>query len=385
MGDSERIAARMIDGTLSFPFKRTYLMPPKYYFDNLQKHPYVNVTNKPYIAQICAGSTRVKLAQIPWGFDQKEISFVVDEAAFDAVDVITDNFTEEARMISNIQGYPSPISAWQNPVTAQKIATNAVNRALQANIITPSDYMLREACYDVVPECTLFKVSLATEIYRFFLSSALRANPDNPPKVLDPFAGWGDRALGAAGAGVNYIGVDPNPELVPGYTMIHDFLASVSPDTTTRFRLIPFEAYGPAELSEDFPGEMRPAGADLVFSSPPFYDYEIYSTDLRQSFVAAGNGAGRNTTLLEWLRNWFLPVTDRAWGVLKPGGCLAYYLADKLGEMTKPLYDHMDAHGRHFRGVIACRRGKKRPMPLWVWQKGEIEPVIIPPSIMMKI
>jgi len=372
----------MSGGLTAFPFKRAYLPPPEQYFERLRSRTYVAVTDTPYVARMRAafqrGKGRAGLVQTPWGFDRKEISFVVGDAAFDDVDLITDHFTEEARMAANVRGHPSPLAAWRDPAVAQKVAGSAAVRARRAGVAAPSTYMLREACYDAVPECTLFKVSLAAEIYRFFCA----AGPGRPPKVLDPFAGWGDRALGAAGAGVSYVGVDPNPALVPGYAAIRDFLARVSPETSTRFRSIPFEAYGPAELSEDFPGGTGPAGADLVFSSPPFYDYEVYSADPRQSFVAATEGAaGRNPSLAEWLSSWFLPATDRAWGALKPGGCLAYYLSDELGEVTTPLCDHMEALGRQFRGVIACRRGEKRPLPLWVWQKGGAEPVAVLPAV----
>jgi hypothetical protein len=38
----------------------------------------------------------------------------------------------------------------------------------------------------------------------------------------------------------------------------------------------------------------------------------------------------------------------------------------------------MAEKGRHFRGVVACRRGTKRPLPLWVWRKGAHEEVAVP-------
>lgn len=374
---------QMVSGRLPFPYKRDYLDPPEVYFANLRSAEYVKVSDAPFVAHLRAAArrrgkdaVRAGIAQVPWGFDRKEISLIVSEAAYDEVDVLTDSFTEEARMAARVRSFPSPLEAWRTHASASRIASKALLLTSREWFLkdrgpgnppdVPSGKVLREACYESTPECTTFKVSLAAAIYRFFLADV----PD--AVVLDPFAGWGDRALGAAGAKVSYVGVDPNPALAGGYGMIRNFLAEVSPETTTRFRPIPFEDFGPAELGEDFPGG---GGADLVFSSPPFYDYEIYSDDPRQSVRA-----GSDQTLVEWLRDWFLPATDRAWGALKPGGCLAYYLSDKKGEITTPLCDHMEAHGREFRGVIACRRGEKRPIPLWVWRKGGLEPVAVPPK-----
>ena len=369
---AELLANQMVSGGLPFPYKRAYLGDPDAYFDRLRNNRYVKVTDRPYIAQMRAGSRRSRkvragIAETPWGFDGKEIAFVVNDTAFEDVDTLTDFFTEEARMTARIRNNPCPLVAWQIPARAIDIARNALTRARRSRLETPTTYMLREACYDLVPECTLFKVSLAAEIYRYFL----RGITNQPFKVLDPFAGWGDRALAAAGAQVNYVGVDPNPALVPGYDAIREFLGRVSPTTTTHFRSIAFEEYGPAELAEDF----STAGADLVFSSPPFHDYEIYSSDSRQSVCGE-----RNSQLGDWLRDWFLPVTDRAWGALKPGGCLAYYITDRGGEVTSPLCKHMETHGRKFRGVIACRRGEKRPLPLWVWEKNDNDVVAVSSS-----
>ncbi|MEL0212663.1 MAG: hypothetical protein VW891_19125, partial [Novosphingobium sp.] len=167
-----------------------------------------------------------------------------------------------------------------------------------------------------------------------------------------------------------YVGVDPNPALVEGYARIVDFVGREAPEVDISYRTLPIEAYGPAEYEEDFPD----GPPTLAFSSPPFYDYEIYSDVHRQSV-----SAGRHRSLEEWLRDWFFPALDRVWGALAPRGHLALYLTDKRGEVTAPLCDFMADKGRRFRGVVACRRGTKRPLPLWVWQKGGDEVAAVPP------
>ena len=352
-----RLAQDICEGVTPFPYKKEFLKPPETYFGNLQKFAYVEVSTEAYIAKLRkGGKTRSTLAQTPWGFDQEEISFIVAEEAYEDVDQITDHFTEVARMQARVRGSAAPVDEWRRPGIAEMIAKEAFALARKdRSPMTP--HHLREACYKFVPECTLFKVSLAVEICRFFGAKT----------VLDPFAGWGDRMLGAAGAAVaKYVGVDPNPALELGHGQIAEFIGRNCPNTEASVRPIPFEEYGPEELEADFGSR----GADFVFSSPPFFDYEIYSDDPRQST--------RHNTLEKWLDDWFLPVTDRAWGALAPGGCLAYYISDGRGEVTKPLCKHMSARKRKFRGVIACRRGSKRPLPLWVWVKGDDEEVAVP-------
>lgn len=355
MPSAGEIADGIHEGRTLFPYRKEFLEPPEVYFGNLNKYTYVEVSTEAYIADV-RKKTRSALAQTPWGFDKQEISFIVSEEAYADVDQITDHFTEDARMQASVRGSASPLVEWRRRKTSEKIAKTALAQACRERSPLMA-YHLREACYQHVPECTLFKVTLAAEICRFFGAKT----------VLDPFAGWGDRMIGAAGAAVDkYVGADPNPNLVAGHGQIAEFVSRVGSGTCAAVRPIPFEEYGPEELEADFGSR----GADLVFSSPPFFDYEIYSDDPRQST--------RHTTLEKWLRDWFLPATDRAWGALAPGGCLVYYLSDGRGEVTKPLCKHMSARKRKFRGVIACRRGSKRPLPLWVWMKGDGEPVAVP-------
>ena len=358
--DSAVLAALMVDGSIGFPYKRAFLRPPEVDFDNLRRFDYVTVSDLPYIDRMRAArghaSVRAAIAATPWGFDLREISMIVNDGAFDGVDQITDHFTEEARMAANVRGSPAPLDAWRDPAIATKIAERAVATSRQAGGVTL--YHLREACYDKAPECTLFKVSLAKEICHFFAAKV----------ILDPFAGWGDRGLGAAGAGVEkYVGLDPNPALVEGHARIVDFIGRQAPEVRISYRPLPVEEYGPAEFAKDFPD----GPPTLAFSSPPFHNYEVYSDDPRQST--------RYRTLESWIYEWFFPSLDRVWGALAPKGHLALYLTDQRGEVTTPLCEYMAKKERRFRGVVACRRGTKRPLPLWVWQKGGDEPVAVPP------
>ena len=345
----ERLARGIVDGTVPFPYKKSFLDPPETYFANLRRGRYVDVqVNRQFPA-----SRGGRQACASWRFDGKFVSMVVAEEAYGDVDTMTDLFTEEARMAARVRRSQPPATAWRAPEKARQIARTALASAGEREA---SAEALREACYEHLRECTLFKVTLSEAVYRYFLGA--RVAQGESVRALDPFAGWGDRALGAAAAGVEYVGVDPNSALAEGHADIKRFVGR-------RGRSVDF--FG--AKFEDFAAD-RADVFDIVFTSPPFFDFEIYSEEESQSIAdRSGSCASRPERLRRWLDEWFLPVTDLAWGLLAPGGCLAYYLPDAGGEISGPLVAHMEKNERAFRGVIACGRRARRPLPLLVWRK----------------
>ena len=93
-------------------------------------------------------------------------------------------------------------------------------------------------------------------------------------RVLDFSAGWGDRLVGAAAAKtvLSYQAFDPNTDLIAGHTAIIERL--VDEPRRKNFSVI----YEPAQHVE------LPYGRtyDLIFTSPPFFDLEIYTDKARQ-------------------------------------------------------------------------------------------------------
>ena len=105
----------MVGGMLPFPYKHNYLRPPKEYLKNLQRNTHVLVSDDPYISRMRKArgraSVRSAIANTPWGFDRRELSFIVGDRAYDDIDQITNHFTETARMAANVRGSPSPLVA----------------------------------------------------------------------------------------------------------------------------------------------------------------------------------------------------------------------------------------------------------------------------------
>ena len=131
----------------------------------------------------------------------------------------------------------------------------------------------------------------------------------------------------------------------------------------TRIEFVPkpFEDFA----LDDVAGPFAP---DLMFTSPPFFDFETYNDgDARQSTSVAPTFDG-------WLA-WFVAAAVKAYGLIRPGGYLAYYFVDfrprGARKPSEAVIAAVRLAGGAFRGVIAARRGAKRPIPVWVFQKPE--------------
>src|SRR5258708_2608605 len=114
--------------------------------------------------------------------------------------------------------------------------------------------------------------------------------------MLDFSAGWGDRLVGAIASDVDlYCGVDPNTGLQKGHSeIIHTFAA----DKAERFKII----YAPFQTAT------LPDGVtfDLVFTSPPYFDFEIYTDRDGQSVKDFPH-------LHEWIVKFLLESIRKSW------------------------------------------------------------------------
>ncbi|CAE7609491.1 unnamed protein product, partial [Symbiodinium microadriaticum] len=116
---------------------------------------------------------------------------------------------------------------------------------------------------------TTFMPGYAKAIFDYFKAAV----------VLDPCAGWGDRMLGAEASAYvkRYIGFDPNTTLRPGYADTMKACGHRIDAMTDRYVRFSnqFEIHSyPFEV-----GVLRipTESIDFVFTSPPFFDYEMYN------------------------------------------------------------------------------------------------------------
>jgi hypothetical protein len=121
-----------------------------------------------------------------------------------------------------------------------------------------------------------------------------------PTSVLDFTMGWGGRLVAAAALNVpNYIGIDLNKKLEQPYREMKQMLIELG--TETNITLIFKDALKVDYSKLDY---------DCVFTSPPYYNVELYSGTKKQ-------------TEEEWDENFYKPLFEMTFRHLKKGG---YYI-----------------------------------------------------------
>lgn len=272
------------------------------------------------------------------------------EDLYKLFDGITNHFTEDARMQATRIDKPcSPKRLWQ--FNAQYIKQTATNK----------NVTYRDIIWDEVKEATQFKPSWFKFIVETIFSQGIGLTNQNNlidssyknKKILDFSAGWGDRLITAISMQMSYLGFDPNTELKSGHDQIISKFGSINLQNTYRIRYEPFET---AYLSQnDF---------DLVLTSPPFFNFEIYSDQETQSL-------NRYKDYNAWLNNFLFTSILKSWTALKPSGYLAIYIADNYNHQPiKPMNDFIRClPNSKFEGVLGISGQSNKKFPVWVWKK----------------
>jgi DNA modification methylase len=157
--------------------------------------------------------------------------------------------------------------------------------------------------------------------YRPHLAKQIIASTNKTNGVLfDPCAGWGGRMLGTVSAGWKYIACEPNVETYNNLLRIADFLNIRSEVTIYN---IPFE-----ELDMNVVGKV-----DVVLTSPPYFNLEIYSDDNTQCY-------NKHDSYEIWLNNWFLVMVDKCLNILNEDGLSCWNVMDfKNINIVNPLIE----------------------------------------------
>lgn len=125
--------------------------------------------------------------------------------------------------------------------------------------------------------------------------------------------GFGGRLLGALSSKKNfkYVGTDPNTETMYHLHQLGDYIEMV----TGREDSYELHCCG----SEDFKGPAE--SVDFAFSSPPYFDLEVYSDEPTQCYNKFPN-------LEDWLEGYVRQTIKNIYHMLKPGACYAVNIAD---------------------------------------------------------
>lgn len=266
------------------------------------------------------------------------------------MDVLVDLYQEGERLEACRKDQSkSPMELWRtDPRFVKSVLHSALHRTGGL-----SSEGIRESVYRLCRECTQFKPSLAVCVIRHL----------GARRVLDISAGWGDRMAGAIAAGVDrYLGFDPNLNLRAGHEMLLDAHTDKR-EERDRFRVV-YESFEDNEGV--LPAEECDPDFDLVLSSPPFFDFERYTT-------LPGQSADKYPHLVEWQVRFLARAMSRAWRCLRTGGHMVLHLTDvyrdQVCEPTGLLAVWL-LPGCQYRGVMLSVGAAGKPRPLWVFRKG---------------
>jgi hypothetical protein len=149
-----------------------------------------------------------------------------------------------------------------------------------------------------------FKITNALQIYNKYPTTS---------SIMDPFCGFGGRLVGAMMKNINYIGFDLNKDLEQGYlSLIKDFREK----TTSKIDLL-FQDSNSIDYSK--------YKYDMVFTSPPYENIEIYKHMERKSIE-------------EWTK-FYKEIFQKLWDSLQPNGTYIININEKIyRKILDPLF-----------------------------------------------
>jgi hypothetical protein len=163
-----------------------------------------------------------------------------------------------------------------------------------------NEYIVLKEVYNIcISAINIFRPLMAVEVYAKY----------KPSVVLDPCAGWGGRAVGAAVCGnIQYFGIDVNQSLEIPYQNMCAFLNS---RCKSKSNLYPRISMTIADAVTYDYSQIEPR-YDMVFTSPPYYFIEKYS-----------HSPSYNNSKDEMDQQFYTPLFSQTYLHLLPGGCMA--------------------------------------------------------------
>lgn len=209
------------------------------------------------------------------------------------------NAFQRGMWTARVHRFRSPMDVFND----DGLLRRAIARALS---IWPDRFGANASCLRRILKS--FSDTASVSNYRPVIAKGVIARYSSEGPVIDFSAGYGGRLLGALAMNRSYVGIEPNPDQIAGFRRMISALTRLNvqlPDV----RLV--KGVAEKELRKFASGS-----ADLVFSSPPFFDWERYSELAEQSFK-------RFPDYPSWSRNFMTPVIFESYRILCKGGHLA--------------------------------------------------------------
>ena len=215
-------------------------------------------------------------------YQNSKICFIEN---YNTINRVTDYFSEDCRVKCSFRNNPPPIEKFKE-----------IEHLIKPNM---GYEKVDKILYENIKNCSNLNITLIISVFQFL----------RPKKVLDFSAGWGDRLIGAMAYGCDYTGVDPSNCMYEKYRKMIETLGGKNKEDYRVFKKGFEDHY--VEKSE----------YDLVFTSPPFFDLEIYEDSETQSVK-------KFNSVESWKKGFLFPSLKKSFIGLKKGGYMAIYVSD---------------------------------------------------------
>lgn len=185
---------------------------------------------------------------------------------------------------------------------------------IDGGLVFTLDSSYTKGSYSTMPEYdSPFKEVHKKDKYCFVVPSHMLVLRRNGKVYITGNCGFGGRMLGALSSQKNfkYVGTDPNTETMYHLHQLGEYIEQV----TGREDSFELHCCG----SEEFKG--KPNSIDFAFSSPPYFDLEVYSDEPTQCY-------NKFPELDAWLEGYVRQTIKNIAYMLKPGRCYAVNIAD---------------------------------------------------------
>jgi hypothetical protein len=266
--------------------------------------------------------------------------------------------TEKIRVHTKYRG-KSLMQRWKDPVARKKLKKFAMNLYKGSYATGNLFHAFQSAIALQWATLSSMRPAAALHFYRKY----------NATRVLDFTAGWGSRMVAAMAGDIDYIGIDSNKSLRPGYNKIREALKS---ESSSKIKLF----FKPAE-EVDFSKLPR---YDMVFTSPPYEYLELYehmknyeSTDKIRQPSSANTLTDKKNKSDGFYDDFLIPTIIDAYNYLPRNKWLCLNIPDLMYDKIKDKWkkctkkdDYMIIKRAGSNWDIKKRRGQEY---VYCWQK----------------
>lgn len=249
-----------------------------------------------YVTTKLLYKTSTKLAKVFYLKDGR-FQHLINDVPYELT-MLSDYFVDHCRVQCRFGKHVSPQQYWDT--NKDSLIEQVKAKGLEVN-----RYNLREAVYENTVECSIHNPM----IIKYFIDTY------KAKSVLDMSSGWGDRLIGSLLCDVeHYVGTDPNSCLYAAYdNIIKTFRPLTKNKGSYHVNHAKFEEV-----------DLKGQKFDLMYSSPPYFDYEIY-TDKEGDHSLGDFGED------EWLQLFMYPSVLKIEQALKEGGKAVFYFSQAKG------------------------------------------------------